>query len=316
MRPFSLVALATAVSGHAIFQRVSVNGVDQGQLKGVRAPWSNYPIENVNHPDFACNTNIQLRDNTVIKVPAGATVGAWWQHEIGGPSGPNDPDNPIAKSHKGPIQVYLAKVDNAATASPNGLRWFKIAEKGLNNGVWAVDEMIANNGWHYFTMPQCIAPGHYLMRVELLALHSAAFPGGAQFYMECAQIEVTGSGSFTGSDFVSFPGAYPANHPGIVINIYDARGNSDNGGRPYEIPGPRPITCPAGGGNNGGGNNGGNQPTPTTSAGGSQPTNGGGNGGGSAPLWGQCGGNGYTGPTTCAEGTCKAQNEWYSQCVP
>jgi cellulase len=101
MRPFSLVALATAVSGHAIFQRVSVNGVDQGQLKGVRAPSSNYPIENVNHPDFACNTNIQHRDGTVIKIPAGATVGAWWQHEIGGPSFPGDPDNPIAASHKG-----------------------------------------------------------------------------------------------------------------------------------------------------------------------------------------------------------------------
>jgi hypothetical protein len=34
-------------------------------------------------------------------VPAGARVGAWWQHVIGGPSGPNDQDNPIAASHKG-----------------------------------------------------------------------------------------------------------------------------------------------------------------------------------------------------------------------
>ena len=50
---------------------------------------------------MACNSNIQHKDNTVIKVPAGARVGAWWQHEIGGPSGPNDQDNPIAASHKG-----------------------------------------------------------------------------------------------------------------------------------------------------------------------------------------------------------------------
>lgn len=49
--------------------------------------------------------------------------------------------------------------------------------------------MIANGGWHYFDMPSCIAPGQYLMRVELLALHSASSPGGAQFYMECAQIQ-------------------------------------------------------------------------------------------------------------------------------
>lgn len=85
--------------------------------------------------------------------------------------------------------VYLAKVNDAATASPSGLNWFKVAERGLNNGKWAVDEMIANNGWHYFDMPSCVAPGQYLMRVELLALHSASSQGGAQFYMECAQIE-------------------------------------------------------------------------------------------------------------------------------
>ena len=99
--PFSLVALATAVSGHAIFQKLSVDGQDQGQLKGIRAPYSNSPIEDINHADFACNANIQLKDNNVITIPAGARVGAWWQHEIGGPSGSNDPDNPIAASHKG-----------------------------------------------------------------------------------------------------------------------------------------------------------------------------------------------------------------------
>lgn len=88
---------------------------------------------------------------------------------------------------EGPIMVYLAKVDDAASASTTGLKWFKIAEDGLNGGTWAVDTMIANQGWNYFTMPQCIAPGDYLMRVELIALHSASQAGQAQFYMECAQ---------------------------------------------------------------------------------------------------------------------------------
>lgn len=36
---------------------------------------------------------------------------------------------------------------------------------------------------------------------------------------------------------------------------------------------------------------------------------------GSVARWGRCGGKGYTGPTTCAEGECKVQNEWYSQCL-
>lgn len=32
-------------------------------------------------------------------------------------------------------------------------------------------------------------------------------------------------------------------------------------------------------------------------------------------LYGQCGGQGWTGPTTCAQGTCKYSNAWYSQCL-
>ena len=52
MKVQSIVASAalavSGVSAHSIFQKVSVNGVDQGQLKGVRAPDSDYPIQNVN----------------------------------------------------------------------------------------------------------------------------------------------------------------------------------------------------------------------------------------------------------------------------
>jgi cellulase len=207
MQLVTILALAASASGHTIFQKVSVNGADQGQLKGVRAPSSDNPIMNVNDGNFACNTGIQYKDNTVITVPAGAKVGAWFGHVIGGPQSSNDADNPIAKSHKGearyrratynssnadslllgPIMVYLAKVDNAATTGTSGLRWFKVAENGLNGGTWAVDTMIANGGWHYFNMPSCVAPGDYLMRVELIALHSAEQQGQAQFYMECAQ---------------------------------------------------------------------------------------------------------------------------------
>ncbi|RYP78565.1 hypothetical protein DL771_000518 [Monosporascus sp. 5C6A] len=91
-------------------------------------------------------------------------------------------------------------------------------------------------------MPSCVAPGDYLMRVELLALHSAYSPGGAQFYMRCAQIRVTGSETNKGTSFVSFPGAYSANDPGITISIHNNNGNPNNGGKPYAIPGPRPLT--------------------------------------------------------------------------
>jgi cellulase len=97
----SVATLASTISAHSIFQKVSVNGADQGQLKGVRAPDSDYPIYSVSDSDFACNKGLTHKDSTVITVPAGAKVGAWWGHVIGGAQGSGDADNPIAKSHKG-----------------------------------------------------------------------------------------------------------------------------------------------------------------------------------------------------------------------
>lgn len=64
----------------------------------------------------------------------------WFQHTIGGPQGANDADNPIASSHKGPVIAYLAKVDNAATASQTGLKWFKIGQDTFDTSTkkWGV----------------------------------------------------------------------------------------------------------------------------------------------------------------------------------
>lgn len=180
-----------------------VNGNDNGELVGIRSPTSNYPIENVNAANIACNSGYKTPVSTkVIDVKGGDKVGILWGHVIGGAQFPNDPDHPIAKSHKGPTIFYMyvcqvpspmhcltdsatrAKVDNAATAQPDGLKWFKVAEDGLeSSGQWAVDKLISNGGWMDFTMPTCVAPGHYLLRAEIIALHSANRQGGAQFYM-------------------------------------------------------------------------------------------------------------------------------------
>jgi len=240
------LGLAAIANAHCIAQRVKVNGQDIGQMKGVRAPYDNNPIQNVNDANMACNQNKQKTpvDGTVINVAAGAEVSIWWQHVFGGPQGSNDPDNPIAKSHKGPLIYYLAKVDNAATANAAGLKWFKVAQDGLDvgAGTWGVDRMINAGGWHSFKMPSCVPSGQYLLRTELLALHSASTAGGAQFYISCVQINVTGGGSKTGN-LLSFPGAYPANDPGIVVGIYDNKGNPTNGGRPYTVPGGAVLQC-------------------------------------------------------------------------
>jgi cellulase len=108
-----------------------------------------------------------------------------------------------------------------------------VFEDGLDgSGQWGVDRMINNGGWVDFTMPSCVAAGQYLLRAEIIALHSASKQGQAQFYMGCAQINVSSSGSKTGQT-VSFPGAYSANDPGILVSIYNAQGQPSGNGQPY-----------------------------------------------------------------------------------
>ncbi|KAF4611595.1 hypothetical protein D9613_003651 [Agrocybe pediades] len=79
----------------------------------------------------------------------------------------------------------------------------------------------------------------------------------------------------------------------------------------YQSSGSSSITVSAGGSSS---------PAPTSSAPPtttSTPSSGGGGGGsGTAAHYGQCGGIGWTGPTTCASPyTCQASNAYYSQCL-
>ncbi|KAM0817235.1 putative Endo-beta-1,4-glucanase D [Seiridium cardinale] len=240
---FSLVsalAFGLTAEAHTIFQKVSVNGADQGSLVALRAPTNNNPVYDVTSTNIICQQDGST-SSSVISANPGDKIGAWFQHVIGGPQFSGDPDNPIAKSHKGPVTAWLAKVDNAATASKTGQQWFKIWEDTFNTGskTWGVDNLISQDGWVYFGLPSCIAPGDYLLRVEVLALHSAKSSMGAQFYTSCAQIRVGGSGSgtFSPSTKVSFPGVYQQNDPSILINIYGSTGQPDNDGKAYQAPG-------------------------------------------------------------------------------
>lgn len=344
----SALALAASVNAHAIMQRIMVDGVDQGSLTGIRSPPTNNPVQDVSSTDLLCGASAGS-SSKLITIPAGSSVAGAWAHALGGPQGAGDSDNPIASSHKGPTQVYLAKVDDAVSASATGLKWFKIASDTVTSaGVWGVDDMIKNTdsagfGWQKFTMPSCIAPGQYLMRVELLALHSASSAGGAQFYQSCAQIKVTGSGSFSpaASAEISLPGGYSATDPGILANIYDTSIYTS-----YKAPGPAVISCGAGGAAPASSSStkaatsapvSSKVPVTTsaaapvttkpattlstvvktsTSQAAAPATSAASGDGGAVAKYGQCGGKGFTGATACASGsTCKVQNDWYSQCI-
>ncbi|KAH7305598.1 hypothetical protein B0I35DRAFT_413967 [Stachybotrys elegans] len=196
--------------------------------------------------------------------------------------------------HPGPGFVYMSKAPGSVNSYDGSGDWFKVYESGLcgsNPGrdadwcTWQKDRI-------EFTIPQGTPPGEYLVRWEHIGLHEGHV-GKAQFYMECAQIKITGNGNGQPGPLVKIPGVYSANDPGIAYNKWGTNL------KPYVMPGPAVWR---GGSSGGGGNDGG-------SGGGG---GGGGGGGATAPLYGQCGGQGWTGPTLCAQGTCKASNEWYS----
>ncbi|GAB1740498.1 endoglucanase IV precursor [Hortaea werneckii] len=135
-------------------------------------------------------------------------------------------------SHFGPTMTYMARCPGDCTQYLPGKEavWFKIAEHGQNaDGSWATDPLTqpGNDGYTY-TIPECLKPGHYVVRHELFAMHAAptqVFPG-------CHQLKVTGDGDTVPSDLVSFPGAYTNE------NVeYDPSKES------YAIPGPEVFTC-------------------------------------------------------------------------
>ncbi|KAG9126539.1 hypothetical protein FRC07_003080 [Ceratobasidium sp. 392] len=318
----SLALLSAQAAAHTIFQELWVNGVSAGHLKGIRYPTYDGPITDVTSNDIICNGGpnplVTPYDKTVIDVPAGATITHEWHHTLDS-AGTSDNANPIDPGHLGPVMVYLAKIPDATQTSVTGLKWFKIAEDGLDaNGVWGVTRLFNAKGKATAVIPKCIPSGNYLLRAEIIALHAAGSYPGAQFYMECAQINVTGGGSASPAT-VSFPGTYSGTDPGVKINIYYPPVTN------YTIPGPRPFTC-----------DGSTTPITTTSAGtttvkptttsttkvttttskatttSSSATS---TSTGTVAKYGQCGGTGYTGPTTCAGSTCTKVNDYYYQCL-
>ncbi|KAK7740592.1 hypothetical protein SLS62_011092 [Diatrype stigma] len=238
------LAFSVAAEAHCIFQNVAINGADQGSLVGLRAPNNNLPVQDATSSSLTCGAPGSKSDQ-VLEVQAGDEIGAWYQHVIGGAQFPNDPDNPIASSHKGPVTAYLAKVDDAAGADAGSAAWSKIWEDTFDpaTGVWGVDNLLKNDGWVRFDLPACIPDGQYLLRVEVMALHSAYTQGGVQFYSSCAQLNVSGGGEKAAAETVKIPGAYSNSDPSVLINIYGTSGGPDMDGKPFPAHGPAVFTC-------------------------------------------------------------------------
>lgn len=325
------LALASTAYAHGHVNKYTLNGqtitggINGGLSRTPKPDTAAWLADNMDNgfvidptsPDIICHKSATVGSNSVT-IAAGDTISLTWDQW---------PD-----SHKGPVIDYLAPVaGDFAAIDKASLAFVKIDERGLNNGKWAgSDELIAQGLTWPVTIPASVAPGNYVLRHEILALHEGNRQGGTQFYPQCINVVVTGSGTNALSGGTPGTQLYTATDPGVLFDIY-------NNPTSYPIPGP-PLLAGAGSGSGstppatGGGStappaSSAVAPAPTTAAPAPStmqtvvrpaPTGGntGGNVGATAAHWAQCGGQGFNGPTTCAAGfTCQVQNPWYSQCL-
>ncbi|KAJ0158933.1 Polysaccharide monooxygenase Cel61a [Colletotrichum tanaceti] len=348
LSPSSLLLLAalaaTGVSAHGHVNWLVADGV---AYRGWDSPAFTYsppagPVVGwkVDVPDNGFVEPVNFGTNDIIchknGVPAGghATVPAGARIQLVWDTWP--------ESHKGPVIDYLARCGggDCETVDKTSLEFFKIGAAGLidmslPSGNWAADRLIANGFTWTLQIPPTLAPGNYVLRHEILALHSGGNPNGAQAYPQCFNIRVTGGGSLAPAG-VKGTALYKADDPGVLFNLYTSP-------LVYQMPGPtlvaglpstvaqstaRPTatssaTPPGATGGNGGGSPSTTlrtttvpAPATTTITSTRAATTSAGGGGATVPKYGQCGGQGWTGLTICAAGsTCQALNPFYSQCV-
>ncbi|KAL2116280.1 hypothetical protein VTJ04DRAFT_8447 [Mycothermus thermophilus] len=219
-----LLGTALGATAHYTFPRINSGG-DWQYVRRADNWQDNGFVGNVNSPQIRCFQSRHQAAPATLNVTAGSTVTYYANPNV---------------YHPGPMAFYMARVPDGQDINSwtgEGAVWFKIYHEqptGLGQQLrWSSD---GKNSFQV-QIPRCIRSGYYLLRAEHIGLHSAGSPGGAQFYISCAQLAVNGGGSTEPPNKVSFPGAYSPSDPGIQINIYWPVPTS------YRNPGPPVFQC-------------------------------------------------------------------------
>ncbi|KAI0273002.1 glycosyl hydrolase family 61-domain-containing protein [Russula aff. rugulosa BPL654] len=194
-----LFSLLPSVAGHGYVEKVIIDGTTYTGNVPAAQP-SDSPIRQI--------SDIGPLATMVVPANPGSVLQFYW----GNPGGGNWPHN------TGPIMTYMGACDTSTCDKFNGstAKWFKIDQIGKkSDGNTWYQQDIMNAQPASLTLPTEVAPGDYLVRHEIIALHLAVTLGGAEFYPSCTQIRVGGSQTGTPNATVSFPGAYNDNDPGI-----------------------------------------------------------------------------------------------------
>ncbi|KAI8995239.1 glycosyl hydrolase family 61-domain-containing protein [Trametes punicea] len=234
----ALLAMVPYASAHGWVTNVTVDGkVYEGNAPGgatnsdpIRAISTTNPILSTTDPSLSCGQNAQLAQE-VADATAGSNITFWW---VSGSAAYEE--NWV--HNVGPIMTYMAMCEDTTCDQfdASKAKWFKTDQAGMVAGtqggmpVWVQGNIHA--GQPYTTqIPNNLKPGQYLIRNEIIALQNAKTPGEAEFYPSCTQLNISGDGDGTPNATVSFPGAYHADDPGILVDVYTPPVN-------YVFPGP------------------------------------------------------------------------------
>ncbi|KAJ1897091.1 hypothetical protein LPJ66_003592 [Kickxella alabastrina] len=227
--------MAAVANAHTILLTLTINGAEKpaGQCINPYPPGDpTAPVKDPSSSDMTCGIPGKSIDAELCPVEAGSEMRLQFQNY----DDPSRDDWVIDKSHKGPILVYLAPLESAG----KGDVWFKIFEHGYSDGEWGTDLIRGDKeGKLTITIPTDIKPGDYLLRSEVIGLHEAYIDyakdesNGAQYFINCAHITVSGSGTSVPQGY-AIPGIYKTTDPGILFDLYDGNKNPS-----YTIPGPK-----------------------------------------------------------------------------
>ncbi|KAI0826292.1 glycosyl hydrolase family 61-domain-containing protein [Irpex lacteus] len=281
------------------------------------------PAANFTGPDITCGPGGNTPITPLAPVDAGSLVTFDWQSW-----------NSV---HPGPVMTYIAKCPDGCAnfKGDEGNVWVKIDQDQYNPDrgsdlAWGEELLrLKTNSKYSVNVPAGLENGEYILRHEILGLHVAGTVMGAQFYPNCLQIKVQNGGSVTLPEGIPLPGSYDPYDPGILVQLWQITLQNPN----YTAPG-GPVLLPGGSGDWAEANYGSKAvsspaapptttasqsahpstttaaPTTINSSPASSPT------GVTVQKYGQCGGQGYSGATSCASGTtCTALNDYYSQCL-
>ncbi|KAK7007673.1 glycoside hydrolase [Favolaschia claudopus] len=211
----AIAALAAKASAHYVWPQLIVNGANTTSWQYVRQSnnWQDLnPLTDVSSVDVRCYDSEESGTSSTMSVAAGSTVG----FTVSG--------NPANLYHPGVLNVYMAKAPDGTDVADwdgSGNVWFKVYQiSAVTDGGSTITFPATGMPEVTFPIPSETPSGQYLIRIEHIALHVASSFGGAQFYIACGQVEVTGGGSGTPGPLVQFPGEYTGNEPGILLDIY------------------------------------------------------------------------------------------------